>query len=42
MRTPRPILICAAALLAGCGTVNNTVSDGADAKLMLRGNDPVA
>lgn len=36
------ILICAAALLAGCGTVKNTVSDGADTKLMLRGNDPVA
>lgn len=30
------------ALLAGCGTVKNTVSDGADANLILRGNDPVA
>jgi YHS domain-containing protein len=30
------------ALLAGCGTVKNTVSEGADKNLMLRGNDPVA
>ncbi len=29
-------------LLASCGTVNNTVSDGADQNLILRGNDPVA
>jgi len=30
------------AMLAGCGTVKNTVSDGADTNLILRGNDPVA
>jgi YHS domain-containing protein len=29
-------------LLAGCGTVKNTISDGGDSALMLRGNDPVA
>ena len=29
-------------VLAGCGTVKNTVSDGDDARLMLTGNDPVA
>jgi YHS domain-containing protein len=32
----------AALALSGCGTTRNTVSDGADARLMLRGNDPVA
>jgi YHS domain-containing protein len=32
----------ALALLAGCGTVKNTVNDGADGALILRGNDPVA
>ena len=32
----------AIALLAGCGTVKNTVVDGDDQALMLRGNDPVA
>jgi YHS domain-containing protein len=31
-----------AAFAAGCGTVKNTVSDGDDKNLMLRGNDPVA
>ena len=30
------------ALLAGCGTVRNTIADGDDRALMLRGNDPVA
>jgi YHS domain-containing protein len=30
------------ALLAGCGTVKNTVSDGVDKNLILRGNDAVA
>ncbi len=30
-----------ALLLAGCGSMN-IVADGADSKLMLRGNDPVA
>jgi YHS domain-containing protein len=34
--------VLALALLAGCGTVKNTVSDGADPNLILRGNDPVA
>ena len=29
------------AVLAGCGSMN-VVSDGADARLMLRGNDPVS
>ena len=29
-------------VLAGCGTVKNTIADGDDALLMLRGNDPVA
>ena len=46
MRTPSPIGVVvaflAAAILAGCGTVKNTVADGDDAALMLRGNDPVA
>jgi YHS domain-containing protein len=32
----------AVALLAGCGGAANVVSDGADDKLMLRGNDAVA
>lgn len=38
-------LACAvlfAAFAAGCGTVKNTVSEGDDGNLMLRGNDPVA
>ncbi len=35
-------LLTLVALLAGCGTVKNTVSDGADDRLILRGNDPVA
>jgi len=30
------------ALLAGCGTVRNTIADGDDRAVMLRGNDPVA
>jgi YHS domain-containing protein len=29
-------------MVAGCGTVKNTLSDGADPDLILRGNDPVA
>lgn len=29
-------------VLAGCGTIKNTVADGDDNALMLRGNDPVA
>jgi YHS domain-containing protein len=32
----------AVVLLAGCGTVKNTISDGTDKNLILRGNDPVA
>jgi len=31
-----------AALLAGCGSIHNTFTDGADARVMLRGNDAVA
>ena len=42
----RTLLLFAATLLAavlsGCGTVHNTVRDGADERLMLRGNDPVS
>lgn len=34
------VALCAA--LAGCGTIKNTISDGDDKALMLRGNDPVA
>jgi len=30
------------AVLAGCGTVRNTIAEGDDRALMLRGNDPVA
>lgn len=30
------------ATIAGCGTVRNTVGDGADTNLILRGNDAVA
>jgi len=36
------LALTALGLLAGCGTVKNTVSDGDDQALMLRGNDPVA
>jgi YHS domain-containing protein len=36
------VALAACAALAGCGTVRNTVADGDDAALMLRGNDPVA
>ena len=41
---PLHILLTAAAIafLAGCGTVKNTIADGDDQALMLRGNDPVA
>jgi len=35
-------LAAALAALQGCGTVHNTVSDGEDARLILRGNDAVA
>jgi len=39
----RSILIALLALaLTACGTVKNTIADGADTNLMLRGNDPVA
>ena len=34
--------VAALVLLAGCGTVKNTIADGDDQALMLRGNDPVA
>jgi YHS domain-containing protein len=36
------IVIAALGLLAACGTVKNTIADGDDKALMLRGNDPVA
>jgi len=41
---PPKILFAVIALfvLAGCGTIKNTVVDGDDRNLMLRGNDPVA
>lgn len=42
MRVRHLLLAAAVAITTGCGTVKNTVSDGSDAKLMLRGNDPVA
>ena len=35
-------LLLAALVLQGCGTVHNTVRDGNDERLALRGNDPVA
>jgi YHS domain-containing protein len=35
-------LAALALALSACGTVRNTAADGADANLMLRGNDPVA
>jgi len=34
--------IAALLVLAGCGTIKNTIVDGDDRNLMLRGNDPVA
>lgn len=36
------LLLAAVVLLPACGTVHNVVADGADSRLMLRGNDPVA
>jgi YHS domain-containing protein len=41
-RLARWLLPALLALLAGCGTVRNTIADGDDRALMLRGNDPVA
>ncbi len=41
-RLARWLLPALLALLAGCGTVRNTVADGDDRAVMLRGNDPVA
>lgn len=35
-------LILSVALFAGCGTVHNTVRDGDDERVILRGNDAVA
>jgi len=35
-------ILLAALLLAGCGTVHNTVREGTDERLILRGNDAVA
>lgn len=36
------IAVLAALLLQGCGTVHNTMRDGADERVMLRGNDAVS
>lgn len=36
------VVLAAAWLTAGCGTVHNTIADGGDPRLMLRGNDAVA
>lgn len=36
------LIAIAAALLQGCGTVHNTFREGADARVILRGNDAVA
>lgn len=41
-RLARWLLPALLALLAGCGTVRNTIAEGDDRALMLRGNDPVA
>jgi YHS domain-containing protein len=42
-RTLRALVVFGGlAALAGCGTVHNTVRDGADARVILRGNDAVA
>jgi YHS domain-containing protein len=38
----RLLALLAALVLAGCGTVHNTMQDGADERVMLRGNDPVS
>ena len=38
----RIVVVASLAVVAGCGTVKNTLSDGDDQALMLRGNDPVA
>lgn len=44
LRTPLRTLalLAALALLSACGTARNTISQGADARLMLHGFDPVA
>lgn len=36
------LALLAAALLQGCGTVHNTMRDGADERVILRGNDAVS
>jgi len=36
------VALVALALLQGCGTVHNTMRDGADERVILRGNDPVS
>lgn len=36
------VAVLAALVVAGCGTIANVSTDGADRTLMLRGNDPVA
>jgi YHS domain-containing protein len=41
-RLVRWLLPALLVVLAGCGTVRNTIVEGEDRALMLRGNDPVA
>lgn len=36
------VTLAVALLAAGCGTVHNTIADGDDARVILRGNDAVA
>ena len=36
------LAVLAALLLQGCGTVHNTMRDGGDERVALRGNDPVS
>ena len=38
----RLLVLFAALLLQGCGTVHNTMRDGAEERVMLRGNDPLS
>jgi len=38
----RALVLCVAILAAGCGTVHNTIADGGDDRVILRGNDAVA
>lgn len=36
------IALCTAILLQGCGTIHNTMRDGSDERVILRGNDAVS